>query len=231
MASECDSNGDLYAILANLNMTRLNDEDLRESFIMVLTNAAEKNNKDFLNSCLSNLKDETRETLIDEKLIKIAAKNLECFKVIYEFDKSKLCFGEDILEYCLSKEFMETFLWLLDKLKFLIDEKMYDDNAYIMISKCVKRKSATQESIFNIFLSKCANQVSFTSMYAKVILEKVFEIETKVCLFFPYTKERPFLLKIKNACIDLILDVCLVDRTHFYLFRARTISLYRRMSR
>jgi hypothetical protein len=205
LISECDATGDLYQTLDDLKLSQFNDEkSSSEDFIRILENASKNNNNEFLKKFLS--KDDMRNTLINENLVKIAAKNIECFKVIYEHNKNKSCFSEDILDYCLQNGFMNTFLWLLDQLKSLIDEENYTDDAYLMISKSAKRESNSASSVFNIFLLKCTSDARFFTSYAKIILEKIFEIDKKVCLFFPQFKERSLLLQMENTCMDIVLD-------------------------
>jgi hypothetical protein len=116
---------------------------------------------------------------ITDDLIKTSAQNIECFKIVYTTDDDKECFGEEILKYCLEKEYKETFLWMLDQFQSLHKKKLKSEREkreYKMLFRNIK--ADTPQSIYNILMQKCKkNENDFLNKTGKYLLEKMFELE------------------------------------------------------
>ena len=206
IAAKCDKKGDIFEILDREGLVQI-DVSNQDEYIETISIALKNENDIFLRKILPNTyTNELTENIKWLELIEMSSKNLECFKVMYEFDK-KTCFKNCVLKYCMDNEFVDTFLWILEQLQILIDNNENNE----LKSLLNKIKANTNDPIFITILEKCKNDDFFTKN-AQNIFERIFNLESKVSLngigqscIFPLNSDRSILKKIETECIDIIL--------------------------
>ena len=154
--------------------------------------------------------------------VKLAAANVECFKVVFEFDKMKTMGAEDIFKFCLDHGHINTFLFLLDQFEIQISQidfnsfKSLTDNLLLdLFYKGIKHQFSSEFSILSIFIKTKYNLASYQEN-SKKILEKMFQIEALLSsyrskllghsLFFPSDVERSIVRIYEKSCLNLILE-------------------------
>jgi Leucine-rich repeat (LRR) protein len=235
LIAEYDETGNIFDILDSFELAQFGGSEKDDFYKKSLQISALSSNHQFLEKILIKMKNSNEKiqfkNWINDALVKKSAKNLDCFKIIYETDEEKFYFGKDILKFCLDNQYIETFSWMLNRFEIMLlsNEQAFDTKEFNLLIENIKWEFSTNESIYNTVLYKAKNTDSFIAHAAK-ILEKIFELESKA--YDKKLKQRPLFFSIDNENSNRIVrdTINLIIKGNFLSLVKTFVFYYKKVS-